>query len=410
MSVQLGENRGLRRWRNAVFILFFVQGVGGSTWLSRLPTLRDDTGLTTSSTGTFLLAGSIGALIGLGSSTFLVAKFGAHRALLITMSTGLVGVLTMGFGSSVIGDVWAIALGLFGFGCGFGASGVLINIEGSLAERAIGKTVMPLIHGFFSIGTVTGALIAAGFAAAHVPVVWHFSIMVLLCAGLALGALVMLPDRSETADVAALTEPLGWRNRAREALAVWRDPFVAFMGVCLIGTGFAEGAANDWIALGMVDGHGFSNALGALGFGLFVGGMTLIRLIGGPLTDRWGRVVVYRGSVVCIATGIVVFVFGHSVPLALLGSALWGLGVGLAFPTLMSAAGSVGNRAARVAAVSSVGYASGLVGPPALGWIGAHVGVLNAQLALVPLLAVAFVFGFAALGHRRGSGSPASTR
>lgn len=396
-------NPDLRRWRDAVFILFFVQGVAGSSWLSRIPTLRDDTGLTIAGTGTFLLAGSVGAILGLAASPLLIARLGAHRALMVTFSTGLLGVLTMGVGSSLLGSIAAISLGLFGFGLGFGASGVLNNIEGAAAERAIGKTVLPLIHGFFSIGTVLGSLAAAGMAALHVPVAWHLSGVVLVSAILAAVALSMLPDRSETVDIAAVTEPRAWRERLRSSAQVWRDSIVVCMALCLAGTSFAEGAANDWIALGMVDGHGFSNAMGALAYGLFVGGMTLIRLLGGPLTDRWGRVVMYRASVLCIALAITVFVFGSSLVVALLGALLWGLGIGLAFPTLMSAAASVGNSAARVAAVSSVGYASGLIGPPVLGWIGAHVGVLGAQFALMPLLAMAFVLGFSARGYRKAA-------
>ncbi|MFM6973798.1 MAG: MFS transporter [Agromyces sp.] len=393
----------LRRWRNAVFILFFVQGIASSSWLSRIPTLRDDTGMTVAGTGTFLLAGSIGAILGLSATTFLVARIGAHRSIVVVMTLGLAGVVWMGVGSTVLGSIIATAFGLFAFGFGFGANGVLVNIEGSQAERALGKTLLPLMHGFYSIGTVVGAIIATLLAALHVSVLAHFTGAVCVGAVLAAWAMSLLPDRPELQDDAPTLPPMAWHRRLRANLLVWRESLVVFMALCLLGTSFSEGAANDWIALGMVDGHGYPNAMGALAFGMFVGGMTLIRVLGGPLIDRFGRVVMFRASVLCIASGIVAFVVAPVLWISLVASLLWGLGIGLSFPTMMSAAGDAPNGTARVAAVASVGYASGLVGPPVLGWIGAHAGVLGAQLALLPLLAMAFVLGFAASGARRPS-------
>lgn len=381
-----------------------MQGIASASWLSRIPTLRDDTGLSVAGTGTLFLAGSIGAITGLVCSPLLLARLGAHRALILTLSAGLSGVLVMGLGSSLLGSIMAIAGGLFLFGLGFGATGVLNNIEGSQAERAIGKTLLPLMHGFYSIGTVLGALVATVLAAAQVPVAAHFAGTVIIGAALASWALSMLPNRVEVADDSPELSSEAWHRRLLNSLRVWRDPLVVFMALCLLGTSFSEGAANDWIALGMVDGHGYPNAMGAFAFGLFVVGMTAIRLIGGPLTDRFGRVVVFRASVVCVAAGIIAFVLGSVLWLALLGALLWGLGMGLAFPTMMSAAAAGKNGAARVAAVSSLGYASGLVGPPLIGWIAASVGVLGAQLSLLPLLALAFVLGFSAHGGSADAG------
>ena len=388
----------LRRWRGSIFVLFFVQGAVSATWLARLPALRDDTGVSVSQTGSLFVAGSVGAIIGLASTPVLVARLGAHRSLILTVAVGLSGVLAMGMGSSLLASAAVVALGLFGFGLGFGATGVLNNIEGAVAERAIGKTQLPLMHAFFSIGTMSGALLATAFAHFGVSVAEHFATVVAVGAVLAGWALRLLPDRRETSDDAPQLSKEAWHKRLRSSMAVWRAPLVLLLALSLLGTAFSEGAANDWIAIGMVDGHGHSNAVGALAYGLFVAGMTIIRLTGGPLTDRFGRVVMYRASVATIALGIVLFVFGPGLVTSLVAALLWGLGIGLTFPTLMSAAAIGENGAARVAAVSSVGYASGLIGPPVLGWLGGLIGVLPAMLALLPLLAMSFVLGRSASG------------
>ena len=64
-------------------------------------------------------------------------------------------------------------IGLFVFGFGQGAWDVAMNVQGALAERRLGKAIMPRFHAGFSIGTVAGALIGAGMVALHIPVTAH---------------------------------------------------------------------------------------------------------------------------------------------------------------------------------------------------------------------------------------------
>ena len=69
---------------------------------------------------------------------------------------------------------------------------------------------------------------------------------------------------------------------------------------------------------------------------------------------------------------------------------LWGLGASLGFPVGMSAAADDPARAAaRVSAVATVGYAAFLVGPPLIGFVGEHIGVLNALLIVLGLIILA---------------------
>ena len=70
----------------------------------------------------------------------------------------------------------------------------------------------------------------------------------------------------------------------------------------------------------------------------------------------------------------------------ILGTVLWGVGCSLGFPVGMSAAADVTDRAARgsrVSAVAIIGYCAFLAGPPLLGFLGEHFGILNALLVLL---------------------------
>ena len=125
------------------------------------------------------------------------------------------------------------------------------------------------------------------------------------------------------ADPLVDTPPIdGWRSR----MGVWRDRRTLLIGVIVLGMAFAEGSANDWLALAMVDGHGVDNATGALVFGVFVTAMTVGRLVGVCLLDRFGRVPVLRVSAVLAVVGLVVVIFAPRPGWPCVGVVVWGLG------------------------------------------------------------------------------------
>ena len=64
------------------------------------------------------------------------------------------------------------------------------------------------------------------------------------------------------------------------------------IGVVVLAMAFAEGSANDWLPLLMVDGHGFSPTSGSLIHAGFTLGMTVGRFTGGWFIDRYSRVAV----------------------------------------------------------------------------------------------------------------------
>jgi fucose permease len=172
--------------------------------------------------------------------------------------------------------------------------------------------------------------------------------------------------------------------------------------VLVLAFAFAEGTANDWVAVALVDGYGVDAAVGALGFAVFLAAMTAGRWVGPALLDRWGRVPVVRALAGVAVTGLVVFVAAPSAPLAFVGAALWGAGTSLGFPVGMSAGADDPQRAAaRVSVIASLGYCAFLAGPPLIGFLGQQVTVLRALSAVAVLLAVAVaVAGALAPPHR----------
>ena len=376
-------------WRNAVFAAFFVAGLGLASWMSRVPAVRDGLGLDTIQVGILIFGLSAGAVIGLLIAAGMLARLGARRAMLVSVSLSATGLVLMGVGVSLVPSAPFVFAALAVFGIGMGSLDVMMNVEGAAAERAIGRTLMPLMHACFSLGTVTGALGGAAASALDISVFWHLLVMAVLVLATIVVAVRFLPAGVESTEKAD-APPRAWRERLRDSLAVWRDRKLLLIGVIVLGMTFAEGSANDWLALASVDGHGFSNTDGAIVFGVFVAAMTVGRVIGGPVLDRFGRVVVLRACAGIGITGLVLFILAPNTPLVFVGTVLWGLGASLGFPVGMSAAADdTKNAAARVSAVAIIGYFAFLVGPPVLGLLGESWGILNALYLILVLMVLA---------------------
>lgn len=388
------DRRALLAWRNAVFAIFFISGLGLATWFSRVPAIRDGLQLDTAQVGMIIFGLSGGSVLGLLTAAWLLSRLGAPRAMLLGLTVASAGMVAVGAGSSLLASAPFVFAGLALVGIGLGVTDVIMNVEGAAAEREIGKTLMPLMHACFSLGTVVGALLGSAAYVAQLSVFWHLALIalvVLATAVIAVRSIPVLPELGDDATLASVAEaPTPWRARLRGSLTVWKDSAVLLIGVIVLGMTFAEGSANDWLAIAAVDGHGFSNAAGAIVFGVFVTAMTIGRVLGGPVLDRFGRVPVLRASSALGILGLLVFILAPSTWLVFAGAILWGLGASLGFPVGMSAAADDSkNAAVRVSAVAMIGYFAFLVGPPALGLLGEAIGILNALYVILALMVLA---------------------
>lgn len=388
----------------AVFAIFAINGFVFASWASRLPATRDALGLTPAQMGIVLLVGSAGSLIALPLTGSVVHRFGTARttrAAVLLATVGMVAAV-----AAVTAGSTPLAAGLlFVAFMGISAWDVSMNLQGTVVERELGRAIMPRFHAGFSLGAVAGAGVGAMAAGAGVPLGWHIAVAA-VCSVVAILALVgyYLPDGAMTAP----ESPDGRvTDHRRRALAAWAEPRTLLIGVMVLAAALTEGSANDWLALSVVDGFDSSEALGALAFGVFVAAMTAMRFAGTGLLDRYGRVPVLRLCAGLALGGLLLFGLAPTLPLAMVGVVLWGLGAALGFPVGMSAAADdPAHSAARVSVVSSIGYVAFLAGPPLLGILADHVGYRAALLAItVPLLASLLLSPIAAPLQPEASGA-----
>jgi MFS family permease len=376
-------------WRNGLFVIFGLCGIGMASWAARLPTVRDLLGASPSQVGWLIFAISLGSILGLLASSHLIARLGAQRTIMLCFIVAPIGFAISGLGVAAT-SYPIIFAGLLVYGGSFSICDVSMNLQGAANERVLRRTIMPIYHAFFSFGTMLGAAVGALLESLDVPVVAH---IVGVAAIMLIGGQIAVRSlqsehlvNTDAADAGAAPEGHGtWRDR----LAIWRDPLTLLIGVIVLGMAFAEGSANDWLSIASVDGHHVSNGTGALIFGIFVTAMTAGRLGGVLVIDRFGRVPVLRASAVLAAVGLAIFIFVPNVVVACVGVVLWGLGTALGFPVGMSAAADDPRKAtARVSAVATIGYAAFLIGPPVIGFLGEHFGVLNGLLVVLVLVAI----------------------
>jgi MFS family permease len=339
--------------RRGVFLVFFVHGALFASWVARIPAIKGELGLSDAELGLVLLCGTFGGVVALPLAGWVVARTGSRTTVELGQPAYALLLVGLAFAPTPI----ALAAAFFCFGAAVSAIDVAMNAHGIAVERLYERPILSSFHAGWSLGGLAGAGAGAGVAAFGIGPEWHFA-----------GAAVVLGAT-------------GLRRPPKKLLPL---AILAFAGL------FAEGSAADWSAV-YIDGPlGASEAVAALGFAAFAVAMTVFRFAGDGLTARLGPVTVVRGGGIAAGGGLAfALLLGHPVA-ALVGFLLMGAGLAALVPIVFRAAGTMHGLSpgAGIAALSTVGYAAFLVGPPAIGLLSEAFGLDNALWLVVALLAL----------------------
>lgn len=379
----------------ATCVVYVCLGFGTSAWLSRLPDVRDDLGLTPATIGTMLLIASLGSLLTLPTSGPIVTKIGARASGRIGVLIWALGIVCAGMGTQGASIPLATA-GLVLLAAGNGLWGATMNIEAGLVQAAVRRTVVPVIQAMYAVGMLGGALLGALAAQMGLPLGAHLfglAALELLACGTAVGFYL-------TKDEVAALAPAQNKGDGGEASSnkakgltrvAWREKQTVLIALMVMSAGLMEGAANDWLNLSMVDGYGYSTAAASAAFAFFLLMMTIVRFASPRLEARLGSPKLLRITFTGAVVGLLLVAFAPHHLFAVVGIALWGIGSALGFPLGISAL-SVDPvmTPARVSVLSTVNYGAALIGPPLLGLIADHIGYHRALafVALPVLLAI----------------------
>jgi hypothetical protein len=289
----------------------------------------------------------------------------------------------------------AFALAVFALGALDSVMDVAMNAHALRVQRALGRSTIQAMHGWWSVGAIAGGASGVVLGAAGVPPIAHLAgVGLVLAATAAVAQRDLLPGRDHGASGAtqvrgvAAGPPRGASARilARPAIAA-----ITALGTFVVLAAIVEDAPTSWSGVHLREDLGVPPGLAGSAYVASMIAMTLARLAGDRLVDRVGVVTLVRAggllSASALALGLLV-----DQPLAIvLAFAAVGIGAAPAYPAAFSAAEHVPGRspAAGVAAVSLIGRFGFLLAPLLVGAVAEAIS-LRAGL-LVPVIAALLV-------------------
>ena len=386
------ETVAQRRRRRAVVVLFFTNGASFSSWLPRIPEVRERLDLSLGSLGAVLVGMGLGGLI-----TSLVAGGVVDRIGSRVTAVGAAVVLSLGL--PLIGlapSALLLAGALLALSSVDALADVAMNVQAAEVQRLSGRSVVQRFHAAWSIGTVAGA--GAGTAAAALGIGLTVQLVGtgLLLAGLALASSGRLP---RVADV--VEEPDGAPVRRVSAVVL-----LAFTALSLA---MIEGTPGDWAAVFGVDVHGATEGVAGLGFVAVASGMVVGRLGGDRATDHFGERRLFGAALAVVGAGLAIVVLSPVVAVAVVGVAVMGCGISVLFPALyLQAATTPGVPAGFGVGVMSSGARLGfLLSPPITGAL-SEASSLRIGLGAVVGAAIGASALLSGAARRMGHGQPAA--
>jgi fucose permease len=385
---RISEQR-VRGARIGVAACFLLTGVISASWASRVPAIKEGLGLSDGRFAIALLGLEAGAIVGLQLGGLMVPRTGSRRALTVSLLAFSCALL----GPALAPGLLVLAVSLFAFAVLNSVVDVAMNAQGVAVQRLMGRPVLSGLHAMHSLGGVIGAgagALAARLAATPPP---HFlaCAVVAVVGGLAVWPL-LLPsgvdakeERSE--DGTAKTSGL------RRWFSGWSAP-IALLGALAFCFTLAEGAGLNWSAVYVTDSLGGTEALGAIALGVFLGAVTLGRLVGDRLVSGLGAVGVFRAGAVVAGVGFGGALLVDAPVAGLVGLALLGAGIANALPLAIAAGGNTPGQTPATAAarVSTLGYLGSFVGPVLVGGL-ASLSSLPVALGLPALFVLMAALG-----------------
>lgn len=361
----------------AARFLFFAAGFLFATWGVQIPTVKDVYGLGVGAIGGLVLAAGVGSVLGLTQAGWLIARHGARR---VAWWGGLLSAVavTLLLRMPHLVLLWAL-LALFGMAMGL--LDVAMNADASGLELAAGRPLMSAFHGMFSLGGMAGAGLGGLLFEAGVAPNLQVAGIAVLSTMLVAWSVRQMPPPTPSTPSAAPGAQEAVQAHGRFVLPRGR---LALLGM-LAALGFlVEGAVYDWSVLFLQTERGAPQQQAALAYASFSAAMAATRFLGDRLRARWSATGLLRASACLAALALAWVLLSTSVPLALAGFALVGVGLANVVPVLFSAAAQVpGVPAAHgISAVASLGYCGFMVGPSLIGLL-AHGSSLTAALGLV---------------------------
>lgn len=373
MQVSSAAPRPRHVYRLGVSASFLLQGLCFSTWASRIPLVQQKLHLTEAALGGVLLAVPVGLIVSLPLTGWLVAKYGSRNLTVIAVLLYSGALPLLGLAQTTTQLMTALVL----FGFGSNMANISVNTQGVGVEALYGKSILATFHGVWSLAGFLGAALGTLTIGWGISTLQHFTIMAVV---IWLGVGLMRP----------YLVPADAPSPADQPLFVLPDKSLMLLGALAFCSLLAEGTMFDWSGVYFRKIVLAEKAWVGLGFAAFMSMMATGRFIADWFANRFGRARTLQLSGLLTTVGLSLAVAVPTLVVASIGFMLVGLGVSSVVPLVYSTAGRSRTMPAGVAlaAVSTVGFAGFLLGPPLIGLV-AGATSLRVSFAIIACMGLA---------------------
>lgn len=371
----------LLRIRWAVGLFYFGMGLCFSTWVSRIPNIREAMGMSEADLGTLLFCIPFGQLFIMPFSGRIVNKYGSHKMLVLGLTLYAVSLIALGFAQ----QQWQLMVALFFFGIFSNLTNISVNTQGIYTEGLFRRPIMSAFHGAWSTAGFTGGFIGLGMMALGIGTSLHFIISA------AIIVVVIALNYKYLVKVKQVQLPQKRRLFSKP------DPMLLWLGVMAFCCMVSEGIMFDWSGVYFKDVVKAPESLTTLGFTAFMIMMALGRFMGDIVIQKFGRKKVLQVAGCLVSLGLIGAVLLPNIITATIAFMIVGIGVSTIVPSIFGLAGRNPNVPPSIAlqTVSSVSFLGFMIGPPVIGYI-AHATSLRISFAIIAI----FGFGIAYLTTR----------
>lgn len=373
--------------RKGVTALFFTNGALFANFVPRFPELKDAFELSASGYGLVLAAFPFGAIIGGPFAAWFVNRFSSAKvASLGTVGLGIllfIGSIMIGLAETGSPLTPLIAMFVLVFALG-GATDAIVdvgqNTHGLRVQRLYGRSIINSFHASWSLGAMTGGLMAMLATALRLPIEIHIGISGLIFAVVGMTARrFTLPGQDRQIDEDA---PAPHRIHVRN----WSVPAALGMLLLLAISGvLVEDISASWSTLFMRDYLDVSATLAPAAYVFMLAFHFLGRATGDKMVDRLGaKHTIQLGGVLTII-GMSAAVFMKDPVVTVIAFALAGFGAATTVPLAMNAADDISGLKPGVGLtiISWLMRFSFLLVPPIMGQVVSATSLL-APIAILP--------------------------
>jgi Major Facilitator Superfamily len=354
-----------------------------STYVARLPDIRDEAGLSIAAMGLVMTIGNLAGLAAMFPSGAVIRRWGSKRVMVVSSVAYVLTLPVLGSSDSPAMLVAAVVAMM--------VTNAIVDVAVAMQSATFSARrhypAMSRLSGLYSLGTVGGGVVATAIVAAGFDVSLH---LLALAVALAVALVFVSPGLLPADERPAEKDDGPATSRTWIAVAV-----LALASALAVPLDIVPG---EWATFRVTDDLGGAGSQAALAFVAFTVGMTGGRLAGDRATAHLGPARLLRGAVVLSVAGLALAasVPGHALVIA--GFLLAGLGISVVSPLLTLAAGRtpgpaftamfVGNRVAGLLTPLAMGT---LAGTPALSVGEAMIALVVPSGALLLLLGAAAV-------------------